>query len=655
MHEKINTLKEDLKNIHTIYFSSSPTPKENFKMFETFLKHINIVSSKEALYLELETEQCQLLFIELLENQEQTLMLIENIKKMKPTLFIIILANKNDPETLLKCIELSIHGFLLLPLKEELLIKTLKSMVEKRKYEVKKHHNFAQQYLSLFEKATTISKTNLEGTITYVNDNFCEISGYSKEELLGKNHNMLRHEENIKELYTDLWNTIKVQKQQWKGMVKNKSKNNKTYYAKTVITPIKDLDEEIVEYIAMRESLDTIIDDKKHLLTQIEYNSFSILVMVQLDEFEMLDKFYSNIMVDQVERNFAFNLIGYLPTVYKFEHVYSLGEGKFALLTDFQSFESSQLNIQEYLNEFVNNVKNSAVTFDEFDFDFNITVSYAIGQYMLYEDAKAGLENAMASSSKLNFSNDLSIAVSQKAKTNLQMIKTVKIALDNYNIVSYFQPIINNKTQKIEKYESLVRLIDENENVISPFEFLTISKKANYYDKITERVLENSFKILHKINTELSINISMSDIEKQTTRNNIYKLLKEYKKDTHRIVFELLEDENVKDLSLIKEFIKAVKTQGVKIAIDDFGTGYSNFERLLEFEPDIVKIDGSLVKNIATDAYSRNIVETIVAFAKKQNIKTIAEYVENEDIFNILTTIGVDYSQGYHFGKPEVI
>lgn len=91
----------------------------------------------------------------------------------------------------------------------------------------------------------------------------------------------------------------------------------------------------------------------------------------------------------------------------------------------------------------------------------------------------------------------------------------------------------------------------------------------------------------------------------------------------------------------------------VKIAIDDFGSGYSNFERLLEYTPDILKIDGSLIKNIETDEFSRSLVETIVTFAKKQNIETIAEFVENENIYNILNEIGVDYSQGYFFGKPE--
>ena len=106
-------------------------------------------------------------------------------------------------------------------------------------------------------------------------------------------------------------------------------------------------------------------------------------------------------------------------------------------------------------------------------------------------------------------------------------------------------------------------------------------------------------------------------------------------------------------LSIVKNFIIEVKSKGVQIAIDDFGTGYSNFERILEFSPDIIKIDGSLVKNVENDMFSRNIIETIVLFAKKQNIEVVAEFVENESIFNIITEIGVDYSQGYYFGRPE--
>ena len=182
---------------------------------------------------------------------------------------------------------------------------------------------------------------------------------------------------------------------------------------------------------------------------------------------------------------------------------------------------------------------------------------------------------------------------------------------------------------------------------------MDISKKGTYYSQITQRVIESSFNILDHIKHNVSINLSFLDIENSETREKLINMVSipAYKS---RVTFEILEDEEVKDIKTVIKFIKDVKELGdVKIAIDDFGSGYSNFERLLDYNPDILKIDGSLIKNIEHDRFSRNIVETIVTFAKKQNIKTIAEFVENESIYNILNDIGVDYSQGYFFGKPE--
>ncbi len=159
--------------------------------------------------------------------------------------------------------------------------------------------------------------------------------------------------------------------------------------------------------------------------------------------------------------------------------------------------------------------------------------------------------------------------------------------------------------------------------------------------------------MLEKCDKEISINLSAIDIEQMRTRNKLLTLLKKYKSMAHRVVFELLEDEDVEDFDTVKMFISKVKSLGVKIAIDDFGAGYSNFERLLDYQPDILKIDGSLVKNIDSSGYSLSVVKSIVTFAKEQNIKTVTEFVENETIFNIINEIGVDYSQGYYFGKPE--
>ena len=655
MLKQMKAISAYSKNIKVLYADSELNEKETIlALLKNMFLEVIVVQNGDEAFERFQNNEIDLIIIDVTLSGYSGLELISRIKNLNSNMSVIILSHHNEPEILLESIKLKVDGYVLKPVQRDELVAVIEKAVEKFRfeYETKIYRHYLSQYLKLVEKSNIISKTDLKGKITYVNESFCKISGYREDELMGKNHNIVRHPENPKELYKNMWETIKIKKQTWEGVLKNQSKKGSSYYVKTIITPIKDIEGEVSEYIAVRDAVNAIIDDKKSLFEKIEQNILSILVLLQIDEFDMFDRFYNKATVDQVEKNFAYNLLSYLPDNYSFENVYSLGEGRFALLTDFSEFNKAGFGIKDYLSRFIQNVKDSTLRFDEMEFDLNITVSYAIGKHMLFEDAKAGLNTALYENKKLSFSNDFSIIVSEEAKQNLEMIKTVKIALENFNIVSYFQPIINNKTKEIEKYESLVRLIDEKGNIISPFAFLSISKKGNYYNKITERVLENSFRILHKINTKLSINLSASDIEKDQTRKKIFDLLDEYKDDNHRVIFEFLEDETVNDFQTIISFIKKVKKRGVKIAIDDFGSGYSNFERLLEFEPDILKIDGSLIKSIEKDEYCKNIVETIVLFAKKQKIETIAEFVENENIFNILNDIGVDYSQGYYFGKP---
>ena len=659
MKERINKILEYSKNMNLLYVEDNAENRQSTSnILSIIFDNVIIAVDGQDGLNKFKENNIDLIITDINMPNLNGIEMIKEIKKIDRNCDFIFLSANDDRKILLECIPLQANGFLVKPLDFEELISLIEEIIEKIQllHESKNNEYYNEQYLALIDKNNIISKTNTNGEITYVNDNFCKISGYKREELLHKTHRVIRHFENPDELYEDIWNTIKVKEKVWEGVLKNKSKSGSTYYIKTIITPIRNIKGEIVEYITIRSNLNSSVDDKKYLFEQIEENNFSILVLLQIDEFEIFEKFYTNIIMGQIENTFAFNLLSYLPSEYafdyKFENVYTLGNGRFGLLMKFDNLNNLDFNLQEYLNQFIDNVKNSNLKVDDLEFDLSITLSYGIGKYMLYEDCVTGLENAIKEKNAISFSNDSSIVASKEAKYNLEMIKTVKIALDNYKIVSYFQPIINNKTKEIEKYESLVRLIDENENVISPFHFLEISKKGNYYNKITHRVLENSFKILESIKAELSVNISFSDLEKEQTRLEIFSLLKKHKQNAHRVVFELLEDENVKDFNVIKKFIKEIKNKGVQIAIDDFGAGYSNFERILEFEPDIIKIDGSLIKNIQTDVFSRDLVETIVAFAKKQNIKTVGEFVENEAIFNILNEIGVEYSQGYYFGKP---
>ena len=327
-----------------------------------------------------------------------------------------------------------------------------------------------------------------------------------------------------------------------------------------------------------------------------------------------------------------------MPNRWGFQRVYHLENGLYAFAIDRRNCKASKEEIHAVLEQFLMNVKEYVVKIDSIEYDISAICSFTYGIFKIFEDAKIGIENAIQTKQPIVYADGLSGIEYDNALKNIETIHIIKTAIDNRKIISYFQPIVNNQTQKIEKYESLVRLVTEDGQLLTPLYFLDTAKKGRYYSKITKIVLENSFAALYKISeAAISINLSVHDIERDEITHYIENLLVQHEDEAHRIIFELLESEDIKDFALIKQFIQKVKAKGVKIAIDDFGTGYSNFERLLSYEPDILKIDGSLIKNIHNNQINQHIVETVMLFAKKQNLSTVAEFVENETIYGTVS------------------
>ncbi len=234
---------------------------------------------------------------------------------------------------------------------------------------------------------------------------------------------------------------------------------------------------------------------------------------------------------------------------------------------------------------------------------------------------------------------------------NLTWSKKLRSAIKEDRIISYFQPIVDNRTLEVKKYECLARMIDGVGNSISPQYFLDISKKNRLYPKITKKMVDMAFEMFADKRYEFSINLCVEDMLDNSTRSYIYSKLEDYG-DRTKVSFEIVESERIEDYAEVKDFIAMVKKLGGKIAIDDFGSGYSNFEHILRLNVDYIKIDASMIKNIDNDKNSQIIVDTIVGFAKKLGIKTIAEYVHSESVFNKVKELGVDMSQGFYFSAP---
>lgn len=238
-------------------------------------------------------------------------------------------------------------------------------------------------------------------------------------------------------------------------------------------------------------------------------------------------------------------------------------------------------------------------------------------------------------------------------KENMDTIEQIKTAIKDDRIVPFFQPIINLKTSKVEKYEALVRLKLEDGTFLQPYKFVDISKKSSYYHYITKTMIEKTLKIAQEFpQYRFSINISMIDILDDKLTHMLFETLNANPDVANRLDIELVESENLQNLQVTQNFITKLHVFGSKILIDDFGTGYSNFSYFSNLDIDLVKIDGSIVNEIETNNKKLHMLTSIHKFSNGMNMKSIAEFVETREVALLLKEIGVEYAQGYYFSKP---
>jgi len=221
-------------------------------------------------------------------------------------------------------------------------------------------------------------------------------------------------------------------------------------------------------------------------------------------------------------------------------------------------------------------------------------------------------------------------------------------------ILPYFQGIRDNRTEEIVKYEALARLQVHSE-VYTPYFFLDIAKNSGYLYEITKIMIDKSFAFLAKQEQrkELSINITEDDLLTKNLMHYLTKKLEQYAIEPEQITLEILEGISSSGTKNNIQQLKDLKNIGFKLAIDDFGVEYSNFERINELDIDFIKIDGVYVKNIYTNPKSKKIVKAIADFSASMDIEVIAEFVENQEIQEIILDLGIEYSQGYLFSKPQ--
>jgi len=197
-----------------------------------------------------------------------------------------------------------------------------------------------------------------------------------------------------------------------------------------------------------------------------------------------------------------------------------------------------------------------------------------------------------------------------------------------------------------------MRIINpKNGEVFSVYPFLEIAKNIKLYEGLMTLMVKRSFTVFHTLSWTFSINLGYEDIADEQFKEFLYEQIEHFPNPNH-IIFEILESDFIEDFNIVFDFVSTIREYGCQIAIDDFGAGYSNIENILKLNPDYLKIDASLIRKIDTSDTAFTVVKNVANMAKELHIKTIAEHIHKEEILKMVTSLEIDFAQGYYTGRP---
>jgi diguanylate cyclase (GGDEF)-like protein/PAS domain S-box-containing protein len=301
---------------------------------------------------------------------------------------------------------------------------------------------------------------------------------------------------------------------------------------------------------------------------------------------------------------------------------------------------------------------------------FNITTSMGVvminGQNQDIHDVFAAADDACyiakdAGGNKLKV-YDIDENLFTKRRGEMQWISRLTKALEEDRFRLYYQPIVPiNRTEERKKCELLIRMLDQEGNIVMPADFIPAAERYNLMPAVDRWVVQNAFRSYKLLSDAFgeeknpwffTINLSGAFLADETSLDFLVYGFQEYDVPPNAFCFEVTETEAISNMKSASSFILELKRIGSTFALDDFGSGFSSFNYLKSLPIDYLKIDGIFVKDMDQDKENRAMVEAINRLGKVMGIKTIAEFVGSSEVLAELEKIGVDYAQGYHYGKP---
>ncbi len=510
--------------------------------------------------------------------------------------------------------------------------------------------------------------TDEKGDILYVNETVERISGYKKEELIGKNPRIFKSGLNPPNFYKEMWDTI-LSGKIFNAITPNRKKDGEIFHVDLKIIPVR-LPGNILRFIAVaRDVTEKIrlseriqrLQNYDALTGLLNMNGFAATVSQKLNETSVLGLF---ILIDIYDMSYINKVYGINigdQILFKFaerikksfkntDTVARISADTFGV---YMILESSDEIYKAYSK--LHELNNSVFNFNDRTISININAAFSVypkdgGSYnTLYEKADIALQKAKKAGAGAILFFDSEIE--KEAEKRLQVFTLLKKASEEKLFTFYYQPYFYTESLKFAAAEALVRIIDRNGKIYTPDFFIDYLENSHYFSSFENWAISEIVEKIKKWRINLSLNISG-----QTFSNPIIlSLLSAIPSDIRdKLIIEITERTFINDPEYAMEILRQIKSMDnpPKIAIDDFGTGYSSMIYLRDLPVDIIKIDKIFIKDMVKDKKSLAIVQTIIELARRLDKKILAEGVETREQFEILKSMGCDFVQGFLFSKP---
>ncbi|GEM_PF-863148 len=396
----------------------------------------------------------------------------------------------------------------------------------------------------------------------------------------------------------------------------------------------------------------TGLPNRKKLLEDVmskECSEKVFFALVNIRNFREINDLFGLTEGDGILKKFAATLEAVVKEIDSSMKVYRVRGDKFGVLKC--GSEVSEEDFISAIKELIRRLEENEFEVGEVKFKLDVVAGISKNRDNLIIESEIAEQEAK----KLNmdiyvFDGGLE-EVFKELHRNIVIATELKEAIAEDRIIPVFQPIVDLHSGNVEKYEVLMRIRDKEGNFISPGDFLPVAKKISLYSKLSRRLIEKAIDVVKRRGIKVSINISSEDLASPENRKWLLEIIED-REVAEKVCFEIVETEAFSDLDVLKNFYSEIKERGSELAIDDFGSGYSNYEYISIIKPDYIKVDGSLVSKVLESEAVEILVKHIIGLAKDLKVKTVAEFISSEELYNKAIELGFDYGQGFYLGKP---